>query len=186
MQRFRQIVLIVSVMLLSWLLMQAVHEFGHVIGAWTTGGKVTKVVLHPLTISRTDVQPNPQPLAVVWAGPVIGVLIPLAIWLVVWIATRPNKSTAENVLRFFAGFCLIANGAYIALGSGERIGDCGEMLRHGSPRWLLWLFGIVTILAGLLLWHKVEKPAGNRTSTIIALAALLGLIAVEQLWSMFS
>jgi hypothetical protein len=178
MQRVRQMVLIVSVMLLSWLLMQAVHEFGHAVGAWATGGRVTKVVLHPLAISRTAVQPNPQPLVVVWAGPVLGSLLPLAIWFAVWFAMRPSKSTVENFLGFFAGFCLIANGAYIALGSGERIGDCGEMLRHGSPRWTLWLFGAVAIPAGLWLWHRVESKATQR-STIVLLALLIAVVLVE-------
>src|SRR5260221_4916233 len=51
--RFHQIILIVSTLLGSWLGMQAVHELGHVIGAWLTGGQVSQVVLHPLTISRT-------------------------------------------------------------------------------------------------------------------------------------
>jgi hypothetical protein len=35
-QRFPQAVLIVSVVLGSWLGLQAVHEFGHVVGAWLT------------------------------------------------------------------------------------------------------------------------------------------------------
>jgi len=45
---------------LSWLLMQALHETGHVLGAWLTGGQVVKLVLNPLAISRTDVSPNPR------------------------------------------------------------------------------------------------------------------------------
>ena len=58
------------------------------------------------------------------------------------------------VSRFFAGFCLIANGAYIAFGSFDRIGDCGEMLRYGSRTWQLWLFGAITIPTGFWLWHR--------------------------------
>ena len=73
MQRFQQVLLIVSMLALSWLMMQAVHEFGHVVAAWATGGAVTKVVLHPSALSRTDVEPNPQPLAVAWGGPLIGI-----------------------------------------------------------------------------------------------------------------
>jgi hypothetical protein len=64
------------------------------------------------------------------------------------------------VLRFFAGFCLLANGVYIAGGSFDRIGDCGEMLRHGSPLWLLWLFGVVTAPLGLWLWHRQGRLFG--------------------------
>jgi hypothetical protein len=65
MTRVHQAILIVSTVLGSWLGMQAVHEFGPVVGAWLTGGKVAKVVLHPLSISRTDLADNPRPLTVV-------------------------------------------------------------------------------------------------------------------------
>ena len=161
--------------------MQAVHEAGHVVGAWLTGGRVAQVVLNPLTISRTDLAENPHPLAVVWTGPVVGVLVPLAAWAIADGLRMPGW----YVLRFFAGFCLIANGAYIGIGSFDRIGDCGEMLRHGSPAWHLWLFGVVTVPAGLALWHRLGPhfglgPARGRVSTKVAygtLAAALLLTA---------
>lgn len=70
----------VTTLLLSWLLMQVVHEGGHILGAWVTGGKVVHEVLHPLAISRTDVEPNPHPLIVAWAGPLFGSLFPVALW----------------------------------------------------------------------------------------------------------
>jgi hypothetical protein len=72
MNRWRQFLFIVSVLALVWYGMMAVHELGHVLGAVVTNGSVERVVLHPLTISRTDVSPNPHPTAVVWLGPVIG------------------------------------------------------------------------------------------------------------------
>ena len=43
---------LVALALLSWLLMQAVHELGHVAAALATGGSVERVVLHPLTDDR--------------------------------------------------------------------------------------------------------------------------------------
>src|SRR5207244_10439690 len=82
MSRLPQVVLICSTLLGSWLGMQAVHELGHVLGAWLTGGRVARVVLYPLTISRTDLADNPRPLVVVWAGPLVGVTIPLLLWAV--------------------------------------------------------------------------------------------------------
>ncbi len=75
--RLRRPVLLVSVLWLSWLSMMLVHEVGHVVGAWSTGGRLQRVVWHPAVISRTDVWPNPHPVIEVWAGPVIGSLIPL-------------------------------------------------------------------------------------------------------------
>jgi hypothetical protein len=59
----------------------------------------------------------------------------------------------RKVARFVAGFCLIANGAYISIGSFDRIGDCGEMLQTGTPLWVMLTFGGVTIPLGLYLWH---------------------------------
>jgi hypothetical protein len=154
--RLHQVALIFSTVLGSWLGMQAIHESGHVLGAWLTGGRVARVVLHPLTISRTDLADNPHPLAVVWAGPIIGIAIPLLLWASAAAARVPGAF----VLRFFAGFCLLANGLYIGLGSFDRIGDCGEMLRHGSALWQLWLFGAIASPIGLWLWHRQGEHFG--------------------------
>jgi len=168
-------ILIVSVLLGSWLGMQAVHEFGHVVGAWSSGGRVVRVVLYPLTISRTDVNPDPRPLLVVWAGPIFGVLLPLMLWC----AAVGLRLSGAFVLRFFAGFCLIANGAYIGIGSFGRVGDCGVMLRSGSPIWQLWLFGTVTVPAGFWLWHGQAKDfgLGSTPRQVSAHAAFSSLLA---------
>jgi len=174
-----QAILIVSTLLGAWLGMQAVHEFGHVCGAWLTGGRVNRVVLHPLTISRTDVGQSPHPLAVVWAGPAVGVLLPVVVWLVV----AGLKMPGAFVLRFFAGFCLLANGLYIGVGAFGRIGDCGEMLRQGSEPWQLWLFGAAVAPVGLWLWHRQGPhfglgPARGRVSRGAAFGSLVVCVAL--------
>lgn len=156
MKRLNQTVLIASFIPLCWLAMMAFHEFGHVLASWFSGGQVMKVVLHPLAISRTDVSPNPSPLLVAWAGPLIGVCLPLLIWGVMWGLALPGAYLA----RFFAGFCLIANGAYIGLGAFARIGDAGDLLRYGSPIVCLWLFGIITIATGFLIWQGLGPKFG--------------------------
>ena len=161
MKRLHQAVLIGSTLLASWLGMQAVHECGHVLAALVTGGEVQRVVLNPLTISRTDLARNPEPLLVVWAGPVFGVLFPL----VLWGAAAALQIPGSFVCRFFAGFCLIANGAYIAVGSFDQVGDCGEMLRHGSEMWQLWLFGVTTIPVGFGFWHHQGGNFGLGSAT---------------------
>ncbi len=91
MKRFDQILLIASFVAFSWLAMQAVHELGHVLGASATGGTVTKVALHPLALSRTDVSPNPHPLLVVWAGPIVGALVPLIVFLIAAVLRSRRK-----------------------------------------------------------------------------------------------
>jgi hypothetical protein len=188
MRRVHQILFIGCVLGLSWLLMQVVHEFGHVVAAWITGGRVTRVVLHPLAISRTDVEPNPQPLIVAWGGPVVGAVAPLVIWGIAIAVRWPITFLAQ----FFAGFCLLANGIYLGVGSFDAIGDAGDILRHGSPIWLLWLFGLATAPAGLWLWDDVRqdfgltqgaKPVSSRTVIICAAGLLFVVVLLEQLLS---
>ncbi len=174
--------LICSTLAASWLGMQAVHEAGHVLGALVTGGQVERVVLHPLSISRTDIEPNPNPLLVVWAGPVVGVLAPLLLWGVI----AALGLGFAFVIRFFAGFCLIANGAYIGAGSFTQIGDCGEMLRHDSPLWTLWLFGLLTAPVGLWLWNgqgvhfgigaQAKQVDFRLAWSVFVIAAFLGIL----------
>jgi hypothetical protein len=156
-RRFLHVAIVVY---MSWLGMQAIHELGHIVAAWMTGGTVVRVVLHPLTISRTEVSPNPSPLFVAWGGPLIGVAIPLLISVAVRI--QKTNTRARNYADFFAGFCLIANGVYIGIGSFDRIGDAGDLLRHGSPKWALVVFGMASSIGGLFLWHRaLERRRGS-------------------------
>ena len=183
--RGQQAILIGSTLLASWLGMQACHELGHVGGARLTGGRVARVVLHPLTISRTDVAENPSPLTVAWSGPVVGVAVPLVVWLVSATVRLPGSF----VFRFFAGFCLLANGLYIGLGSWDRVGDCREMLAHGSQLWQLWLFGALTAPLGLWLWHRQGVyfgfgPAQGQVSGGVAYATLVACVLLLVLGCM--
>ena len=108
MNRLLQALLVVTFIGFSWLAMQVVHELGHVLVASMTGAEVTKVALHPLIVSRTDLGENPHPLAVVWAGPIIGSALPLTAFGLAAACRLPGV----YLFRFFAGFCLIAVIAY--------------------------------------------------------------------------
>jgi hypothetical protein len=174
-----QLILIVCLFATCWLGMQVVHEFGHVLGAWSTGGVVTKVVLRPWTISRTDLTVNPAPLTVTWAGPLFGAVLPL----VVLFAAALLRFPCSYLLRFFAGFCLIANGAYIGGGAVYDVGDAGTLLDYGSPTWPLFLFAAATVPLGLWLWHRQGHHfglagAGGVVEGRALAACVLALIAV--------
>jgi hypothetical protein len=183
MKRQHQVVLIASMLGFSWLAMQAVHELGHVAAAWISGGRVDKVTLHPAAISYTELATNPHPLFVVWMGPLVGVSLPLATAAVARWRMLPGWYLAQ----FFAGFCLVANGAYLAFGSFGAIGDAGDMLRFGTPTWLLWLFGAVTIPTGFLLWNGLGPHFGlpprhgevNRGAAYVALSLVVAIVVVE-------
>jgi hypothetical protein len=174
--------LIFSTAAVSWLAMMIVHEAGHVLHAILSGGTVQRVVLHPLEISRTDVSPNPHPHFVAWGGAVWGCVLPVAAWRVAdWTGLR-----TASLLRFFAGFCLIANGAYLGAGVLLPVGDAADLLRHGTPRWLLGLCGAIAISLGLWIWHglgprfgvpRIETPALRLTALVMLCATVLICIA---------
>ncbi|MBN1911255.1 MAG: M50 family metallopeptidase [Pirellulales bacterium] len=185
MKRFEQILLITTFVGFSWLAMQAVHELGHVVGAWVTGGRVERVVLHPAVFSQTDLAANPHPLLVVWAGPVVGVVLPLCVFLL----AQAYRAPGVYLFRWFAGFCLIANGVYIAFGPSHGGADSGVMTAHGTARGVMVLFGLATVPLGLYLWHRQGPHFGlgpsqgqvNRTATVASTLLLLAVVAVELL-----
>lgn len=154
--RFHQVLLIVSMLWISWLTMMLVHESGHVIGAVCTGGRVRRVVWHPAVISRTDVQPNPHPLVEVWAGPVIGSLLPLAVACVASLL----RLRVGYLFWVAAGFCLIANGAYIGVGAFHPVGDAEELVAHRMSRWIMGAFGAIALIGGFWIWDRASPRLG--------------------------
>src|SRR5438045_121699 len=91
-----------------------------------------------------DVRPNPHPLIEVSAGLVIGCVIALMVAAVASAARLRIAYLAWAV----AGFCLIANGAYIGVGAVRPVGDASELIAHGMPRWALAVFGAATLNPG--------------------------------------
>jgi hypothetical protein len=183
-RRIPQIILIGTFVLFCWLAMQVVHEVGHVVVARMTDGEVTKVALHPLIVSRTDLAGNPHPLTVVWGGPLLGSILPLLGFAV----ARFSRMPGVYLFRFFAGFCLVANGVYIGTGWLIANGaDPGVMLENGSPKWLLLAFGLLTFPCGLYLWHRqghyfgLAKAHGtvSHSATAVSAALFLVLVAFE-------
>jgi hypothetical protein len=154
--RLGQVVLIAATLSLSWLGMQVVHESGHVLAAWAGGETVHRVVLRPLAISRTDATRDRRPLLVAWGGAAVGATLPLGMFALAR-ALRWNRS---HLLRFLAGFCLVANGAYLGVGAFNGDGDAGDLLRFGAPRWSLFAFGLTATPAGLALWHGLGPRFG--------------------------
>ncbi len=181
------VLLIASTLALSWLAMQAVHELGHVAAAWQTGAHVAAVNLRPTSISYTLLTANPKPLVVAWAGPICGITLPLLAWLI----ARPLRLRGWYVLQFFAGFCLVANGAYLVGGTWYEMGDAGELIRHGTGRWLISLIGVPLAVAGLWLWNGLGPRFGlgksptavDRAVTIVVISLLLATVALELLFA---
>ncbi|MEE8451215.1 MAG: hypothetical protein V3R99_04840 [Thermoguttaceae bacterium] len=183
--RFFQALLIAAATGFSWLMMMAVHEFGHVLHAWLSGGRVVRVVLDPLSFSRTDVLPNPHPLWVAIGGAVWGCLIPLGLLALVRITARRYTYLAA----YFAGFCLIANGVYLAAGSFfPGADDAGVAMHHGAARWHLLALGVPATGAGLYLLNGLGPHFGlgtangevDRKAAVGATVAMAIVVVVEM------
>ena len=163
--------------------MQVVHESGHVACAWAGGETVSRVVLHPLALSRTDTTHDRHPLLVTWGGPVLGTLLPLGALGLSKLA-RPGSA---YLFRFFAGFCLIANGAYLGVGGFSGVGDAGDLFRYGAPPWTLVTFGLVCMPLGLTLWNGLGPHFGlgpsegevGRRASLGMLFLFLMIVSVE-------
>ena len=121
-----QALLLFSTAGLSWLLMMAVHEFGHVLQGWLSGAQLDAVHLPPFGFSRTDFAVNPHPLFVAWGGALWGCVLPLAI-----LAAARCFAAKRRVflLAWFAGFCLSPT----ALSAGRSDSDRRSRRRRRHP-----------------------------------------------------
>lgn len=184
--RLRQVLLIGCFIPWCWLAMMVVHECGHVLAAWVTGATIERVVLHPLAISRTDLGENPHPLLVSWAGAVVGCLLPALVCL----SALPRLVLAPYA-RFFAGFCLVANGVYLGMGTWTGDGDAGDLLGAGASTWHLVVFGLGATCCGLWCWHGMGPTFGfkcnheriTKRSVLLAASALVVTVTLELLFS---
>lgn len=182
-----QALLMTSIAALSWLLMMVVHECGHVLNGWLSGARIALVDLPVWGISRTDFAVNPHPLFVAWGGGMWGCLLPLVLWTAVCMAMPRYAYLAA----WFAGFCLIANGGYLAGGAFFRGGadDAGVILQNGSSRWLLFAFGIPAVAAGLYVWNGLGPSFGlgvsrgkvDRKAAVGSAIALVAVVCIEML-----
>lgn len=159
MRRPLPIVFVAAALSAAWLGMTALHELGHVLNAWLSGGHVTSVELPPRGLGHTLVSPNPHPQFVAWGGACWGSVLSMTPMLF----TR-RRALVQWFARFFAGMCLIANGVYVGLGGffGDRNGadDAHELLRQGAPVWQLVVFGALAMAAGLAVWHRLGPRIG--------------------------
>lgn len=124
----------------SWVVMTMSHEVGHLVGGWAGGGTLTDFDLAPWRLPYSVHNPDPNPRLTLWAGPLLGVVVPIAAAL----ALRRHWSN------FVADFCLIANGTYLALGwaTGDPLLDTPKMLAAGTSPALIAAYCTVMIAVG--------------------------------------
>jgi hypothetical protein len=134
--------------------MITIHELGHILGGWCSGGILQEYDLVPWRIPFSLFAPNPHPLITLWSGPILGAGLPL---LLAWFIRR-------NWAWFVAYFSLLANGSYLAIGwySGDRYLDTIQLLNQGAHPFAIVLYCLVTISVGYLGFrHACAKCLGH-------------------------
>lgn len=181
-----QAFLIASFVAFSWLGFMVVHESGHILVGWATGASLSHVTLHPLQISWSAFSPNPHPQLVAWGGPLLGALLPLGLFAI----ARAFRAPGIYLFRFFAGFCLVANGVYMLIDVFDRAGDAGTLLREGASSWQIILFGVITAPLGFWFWHGLGPHFGlgsargrvSHGAAVVSLTLFVIVVGAELLF----
>ncbi len=95
------------------------------------------------------------------------------------------------MLRFFAGFCLVANGGYLLGGTAMNEADVADLLGMGTPQWAPIVAGGIMLSLGLCMWHGLGPGIGfgrqaispRWRQTLILIAIVVGIIVIELIFS---
>jgi hypothetical protein len=166
-------------LLWAWVVMTVTHELGHVIAGLIGGARLIDLELRPWHLPHSDLVHDEHPLLTLWAGPVLGCLLPLL---------------GASVLRhpecwFVAWFCVVANGTYLLLGyySGDGELDSTKLIRAGARPVELIAAVAITVPLGYLKIRAScvdvitgKTPALSRRGLAISAAALLAVLIVQS------
>ncbi|MEE2934681.1 MAG: hypothetical protein VYA84_01650 [Planctomycetota bacterium] len=142
----------------AWTAMALAHELGHVLAGIVGGGKLLYLELRPWHLPDSQFVGDSFPWVTVWAGPVLGSLVPLGIACFV---KRPATW-------FIAWFCLLANGLYLLLGlfiGGSEL-DTNKLIRAGSSTVILAIIALSATTFGYwklrgvcrVMWRPEPTP----------------------------
>jgi hypothetical protein len=137
-----RVVRFLFLLVVSWIVMTFTHESGHIVGGKCCGGSLQSADLLPWHLPYSIFQPAPLPLVTLWAGLILGVLVPVVFALII----------RRDWMWFIANFCLIANGTYVATAwwSGDRHLDTPKLIEHGASPITIALYCVVTIGLGFV------------------------------------
>lgn len=172
----RPLLLAVPLLGWAWLSCMLIHELGHVLGAWATGGRLVLVNVRPFVFSTTLVEPNPMPGVVLWSGFLLGWLVALFA-IPLW---RVHVHPVGPIAKAWSAYCWLSMGSYLALAMGERFSDTGLLLKLGwSPLLLCCVGGGVAVAGYVVGKQAVEqltaqiKQDGISTRAIVIAWTLL-------------
>ena len=126
------------------------HEHGHAIAAWATGGKVCRIVFHPFSwsyVNHYSSKPGYENI-VTWAGPLFAVFVGLLLLIIVWRWHRPN---IMPVLMIGVVACC-KDGSYLIISClANTRGDGATLVKHGTPLVVVVAVGFILFAIGIVL-----------------------------------
>ena len=136
------------------------HEFGHALGFWISGGTVARIVMQaPLPAGRVEGEgPDRLTYLWVWGGVVFGSMITVAPLAIARCLGR------QSLIRFAAlmtaAFCLGHNGMYLFIGSIIPFSDASNMINLGASRSVLFLLGVPLIFGFIFVLTTAIQVVG--------------------------
>lgn len=125
------------------------HELGHAIAMWVTGGSVTRIVITPFSWSYTYYGSAPKyPQFADWSGLIIGSILSLLIVFMI------RKQRSPYVVPFlFAGFAPLLNGGgyFLVDALVLKRGDAASLIASGVPMSSVAGAGLLFLAVGLYL-----------------------------------
>lgn len=138
------------------------HELGHAIAYWTTGGTVEDIIIHPFSWSYCiPGSVSEYPNFTTWGGVVFGTIMGLMLVALVWRWRGPYV-----MLAFMTGVvACLHNGFYLIFSClAESQGDSMILIYGGTPKAVIIAAGLLMFGTGLILLGMCLRLIGIRSS----------------------
>lgn len=135
----------------------AVHELGHVLGAWIDGRKIQALVIDPLGPSYVVMTSGPSPLLTILsglAGP------PIAAGAGILLAVLIPSALARVPLITLGAVGMGHTGVYLLVGLALRQGDAAALVSREIPAAAIASVGTVCVLLGISMGASALHAAG--------------------------
>ena len=142
-----RVALLLGAFVSGQLAQRAVHELGHAIGTWVTGGEVYRIILHPFLEGRCEHSTTSFPMITTLAG--VGFSILVGSVAILLSRRYHHPMLAPLVMMGIAAF--FSSGFYYIVGVIIPFGDPGYLTNAlGASSILVLLFGISMVGLGIV------------------------------------